>query len=62
MGVPLLGQIPLSPQLRVGADTGQPIVATDPDSEAAVVFAAIAETLDVELAPTRRFHPELKII
>ena len=62
VGVPLLGQIPLSPQLRIGADTGQPLVATDPTSEAGAVFAAIAETIDVDLAPTRRFHPELKII
>ena len=33
-----------------------------PDSEAAAVFADIAERIDVELAPTRRFHPELKLI
>jgi len=62
IGVPLLGQVPLTPALRAGADVGQPIVATDPTSEAGAVFAAIAETIDVDLAPTRRFHPELKII
>jgi ATP-binding protein involved in chromosome partitioning len=60
--VPLVGQIPLVAALREGADTGAPIVATDPDSEASRAFAAIAERIDVELAPTRRFHPELKLV
>jgi len=60
--VPLLGQIPLVGELREGADSGRPIVATDPESEAAQAIIAIAEHIDVKLAPTRRFHPELKII
>ena len=59
--VPLLGQIPLIPELRIGADTGQPIVVTDPEGEASLVFNQIAKTIDVDLAPTRRHHPELKI-
>jgi ATP-binding protein involved in chromosome partitioning len=59
--VPLLGQIPLIPELRIGADTGRPIVVTDPEGEASLVFNQIAETIDVALAPTRRHHPELKI-
>ena len=62
LGVPLVGQVPLVPALREGSDSGHPIVAEDPDSEAARVFAAIAETIDVSLAPTRRHHPELKIV
>ena len=60
--VPLLGQIPLTPELRDGADNGRPLVATDPTSEAGAVFAAMAETIDVDLAPKRRYNPELKII
>jgi len=60
--VPLLGQVPLVPELREGADTGRPIVAVDPGSEAGHAFGSIAERIDVELAPTRRFHPELKLI
>ena len=60
--VPLLGQIPLTPKLRDGADNGRPIVVSDPDSEAGLIFASMAEIIDVELAPKRRYNPELKII
>ncbi len=42
LGVPLLGQVPLLTDLREGGDTGAPIVASDPDSEAAQVFHSIA--------------------
>jgi ATP-binding protein involved in chromosome partitioning len=62
LDVPLLGMVPLTPELREGADSGNPLVATNPNSEAGKVFAAMAETIDVELAPTRRYHPELKVI
>jgi len=60
--VPLLGQVPLVTELRKGGDSGRPIVAVDPESEAAQAIKGIAERIDVELAPTRRFHPELKIM
>jgi ATP-binding protein involved in chromosome partitioning len=61
LGVPLIGRVPLVPELRAGADAGLPIVASDPDGEAGVVFARIAETIDVELAPRRIYRPELRI-
>jgi ATP-binding protein involved in chromosome partitioning len=60
--VPLLGQVPLVPALREGGDVGAPIMVTEPTSEAARIFANIAERIDVELAPTRRRHRELKLI
>ena len=62
VGAPLLGKIPLVPQLREGSDTGSPIVAADPASEAARCFDAIAERIDVELAPTRRYHKALNLL
>jgi ATP-binding protein involved in chromosome partitioning len=34
LDVPLLGKIPLSEELRTGADNGQPLVLTDPDAPA----------------------------
>ncbi|MGC8489938.1 MAG: P-loop NTPase, partial [Clostridia bacterium] len=40
--VPLLGQVPLEADVREGADTGQPIVLTNPDTEAAKVFLGVA--------------------
>ncbi|HEX6421396.1 MAG TPA: Mrp/NBP35 family ATP-binding protein [Acidimicrobiales bacterium] len=61
LDVPLLGQVPLVPELRAGSDSGAPIVTTDPGGEAAQVFGRIAETIDVELAPRRVYHSELRI-
>jgi ATP-binding protein involved in chromosome partitioning len=60
LGVPLLGQVPLVPELRVGADEGRPIVVSDPDDEASRAFVAIAEQVE-ELAPKKIYRPELKI-
>jgi ATP-binding protein involved in chromosome partitioning len=62
LDVPLLGQVPLVPELREGADVGEPIVVAKPDDEASQVFTRIAERIDVELAPTKIYRPELKII
>lgn len=62
LGVPLLGRVPLVPAMREGGDVGSPIVAAFPDSEASLAFAAIAERVDKELAPTRRSHRELKLL
>jgi ATP-binding protein involved in chromosome partitioning len=61
LGVPLIGQVPLVPELRAGADAGSPIAASDPDGEAGRVFARIADTVDVELAPRRIYRSELRI-
>jgi len=59
--VPLLAKIPLVPDLREGSDVGNPIAA-QADTEAAAMFAALAERVDVELAPKKRFRSELKIV
>ena len=60
--VPLVGQVPLLADVRVGSDTGRPVAAVDPDGEAGRAFAEIARTIDVDLAPTRRYRSELKVI
>jgi ATP-binding protein involved in chromosome partitioning len=60
LGVPLLGQVPLVPELRVGADEGRPFVVTHPDDEASQAFVRIAERVE-ELAPKKIYRPELKI-
>jgi ATP-binding protein involved in chromosome partitioning len=61
LGVPLLGQIPLLPPLRVGADEGRPLVVADPESEASVSFREMAERIAVELRPKKVFSAELRV-
>ncbi|MEZ5238439.1 MAG: Mrp/NBP35 family ATP-binding protein [Microthrixaceae bacterium] len=60
--VPLLAQVPLVPALREGGDAGNPIMSSEPQGEAAEAFRSLASRIDTELAPTRRSHPELKIL
>jgi ATP-binding protein involved in chromosome partitioning len=45
--VPLLGQVPLEPQLRECGDSGTPIVLADPESASAQALRAVAEKLTV---------------
>ncbi len=59
--VPMLGNIPLVPELREGGDDGHPIAAK-PETEAGAMFIALAERLDTELAPKRRYRSELRVI
>ncbi len=59
--VPLLGNIPLVPELREGGDDGHPIAAK-PETEAGAMFIELAKRLDTELAPKRRYRSELRVI
>jgi len=62
--VPLLGQIPLEPQVRESGDTGTPVVLAAPDSPAATALRGVAEKIAVRarglagmslgLSPVRR--------
>jgi len=61
LGVELIGRIPLQVAMREGSDIGRPIVAQDPGAEASLVFAQMAEWVTSH-APTKRGHPELKLI
>jgi ATP-binding protein involved in chromosome partitioning len=45
MGLEFLGAIPLHPQVRVGGDSGRPVVAEQPDAEYARAFTTIAGRL-----------------
>jgi ATP-binding protein involved in chromosome partitioning len=60
LGIPLLGQVPFDPELRVGGDQGLPISAADPGSAAARAFADIA-TAVVARGRARIFRPELTV-
>src|SRR5919201_6859423 len=48
LGVPLLGQIPLMPELREGGDSGTPIVVSRPDSAAGEALIDAARLLAKE--------------
>ncbi len=56
--VDLLGQIPLVPALREGADRGQPVTIADPGGEAAQAFEHLADAVEAR-KPRVRTHPEL---
>jgi ATP-binding protein involved in chromosome partitioning len=62
LDVPLLGKVPLLEALREGADTGAPIMVSDPESEAATAISSIAKTLIETYAPKKKFRKELNLI
>jgi ATP-binding protein involved in chromosome partitioning len=57
LDVPLLGKVPLSEDLRVGADSGMPLVLSDPDVPASV---AIRETARGIVAATPQALPVMQ--
>lgn len=50
--VPYLGQIPMDPSVRVGGDTGAPVVASSPDSAPARALRSLAEQVAARLSVT----------
>ena len=58
LDVPLLGQIPLVPALREGADNGIPATIADAGGEADVAFEKLAAEVEAR-RPRLRTHPEL---
>jgi ATP-binding protein involved in chromosome partitioning len=42
-GVPFLGSVPMNPVVRIGGDNGKPVVADQPESDAAKALRAIAQ-------------------
>ena len=61
LGVTLLAQIPLESALRSGGDSGEPIVVTTPDSEAAQAFVGLAQRVAAQ-GPSRVYRQELKLV
>ncbi len=49
LGIPYLGEIPLLKPIRQTADSGDPVVHSDPKSPGALVFKAIAEKLAAQI-------------
>jgi len=49
-GIPVLGQIPLNPAVRVGGDGGDPVIVSQPDSLLAQRFSEVAGRLAQRIA------------
>ena len=50
LGVPFLGQIPLYTPIRIGGDTGAPIVSAEPDSPVTQGFLNVAERVAAQIS------------
>ena len=50
--VPFLGAVPMEQSVRIGGDTGEPVVASRPDSEAAKALKSIAEQVAARVSVT----------
>jgi ATP-binding protein involved in chromosome partitioning len=61
LGVPFLGSLPLIAELREGGDTGRPITAVNPESEAAQMFQAIARQIAVDMKPKKIYSEALRV-
>jgi ATP-binding protein involved in chromosome partitioning len=61
IGVPFLGEVPLLLAIRETGDAGAPITASDPESDAAAAFRAVAARLAPALATGRAAGPKIII-
>ncbi|WP_269617744.1 iron-sulfur cluster carrier protein ApbC [Zhongshania sp. BJYM1] len=52
--VPMLGALPLSLQIREQADCGKPVLAADPEGDAAMLYRQVAIGMTAELAKRQR--------
>jgi ATP-binding protein involved in chromosome partitioning len=59
MAIPFLGRLPIYEPVRVGGDTGRPVVVTEPQSPVAQAFRAVAEqaAAQVSIASVTRTIP-----
>jgi ATP-binding protein involved in chromosome partitioning len=49
LGVPFLGEVPIDPNVVIGGDTGEPIVASDPKSPASQAFLQLGDYVVKEM-------------
>ncbi len=59
LGTEFLGEVPLLLDIRTASDAGTPIVAADPDGEAARAFAMIAKRLWEKVGTARSAGPKI---
>jgi ATP-binding protein involved in chromosome partitioning len=58
-GIDYLGEIPLAQSIREGADTGNPIVASDPEGELANIYRTLARNVSGRLAARKRDYSDV---
>ncbi len=61
LGVPFLGEIPISTNTRIGGDEGTPIVLKEPDSEQAKAFYTVARNMAAQISIRRMNGAEIKM-
>jgi ATP-binding protein involved in chromosome partitioning len=49
-GVPFLGSVPMDPRVRIGGDTGSPVVLAEPASAAAQALEKLSQSLAATLS------------
>ncbi len=49
-GTPFLGGVPMDPNVRIGSDSGRPIMATSPDSKVATALRGIAQNVAAKVS------------
>jgi len=64
--VPFLGAVPMEPSVRIGGDTGEPVVASKPASESAKALKSVAERVaarvSVEALSDDRKSPTINVV
>jgi ATP-binding protein involved in chromosome partitioning len=61
MDIPFLGRVPIYQPIRVGGDSGHPIVAAEPDSAAARAFVAVAEQAAAQISIASYTKPTIPL-
>ena len=62
VGVPFLGEVPLDLEVRLRSDSGQPVVATLPNSQHAAIYRDIARQVWVTLEGGGLSKPAPRIV
>ncbi|HET6464688.1 MAG TPA: Mrp/NBP35 family ATP-binding protein [Nitrospiria bacterium] len=62
LGVPFLGEIPIDPEVRIGGDSGLPVLVSHPDSPTAEAFRKIAKAIAAQISIQNAKRQTLKII
>jgi ATP-binding protein involved in chromosome partitioning len=60
LGVPLLGQLPFTIDVREGGDVGRPVTVDAPTGAAAAAFASLATRI-AQQGPARVYRQELRL-